>query len=295
MASFREYSVKLAAMGGMRRVTATMKMVAASHLHRAQNELHLPEPFAVHLRLLSRIARLPRFAGHRLCTPPPAGGSVRLLLLVMCSDRGLCGAFNSSIIREVRRWYAEQVATRGARGEALYVGQKGFAALRNDIPPCARPAPVMSAHPNIKETVPISTVALDSFLAGQYDEVWIAGNRVVSAMTHQVKRNRILPYDPTRAVLPPDAQPPPPLPGLLEPADARLLETLVRLWVHDSVYFAQLNRTASEQAARVMAMENATVNLRRMEKDLLLWRNRARQAAITNELNEIVSGAETLG
>jgi F-type H+-transporting ATPase subunit gamma len=84
-------------------------------------------------------------------------------------------------------------------------------------------------------------------------------------------------------------------PRLIEPDDERMLEAISRQWVHLGVYDALMNSVASEHAARVMAMENATVNLRRMEKELILLRNRARQAAITNELTEIVSGAESLG
>ncbi len=291
MANFREFSAKLAAMSGMRRVTSTMKMVAASHLHRAQTELRLPEPFFLQLRLLSRIARLERFKKHRLCLPPPER-NVRILLLVMCSDRGLCGSFNSTVIREVRLWHKEQTATRSAQVEALYAGQKGYAALWREIPPC-RKAMDLTAHPHIQETAPVSSFALDGFLAGRYDEVWVAGNRFVSTMVHQTEIRRILPYDPWRVTGAVAEQEP--VSEIIEPLDDRMLEAIVRQWVHSCVYTAQLNRAASEQASRVMAMENATINLRRMEKELILLRNRARQAAITNELTEIVSGAESLG
>lgn len=268
-----------------------MKMVAASHLHRAQTELLLPEPFFQQLRLLSRLARLERFKKHRLCLPPPEKNT-RILLLVMCSDRGLCGSFNSMIVREVRHWFKEQTTTRNAQVEAVYAGQKGYAALWREISPCRKTVD-LSAHPHVKETAPISSFALDSFLAGRYDEVWVAGNRFVSTMVHVTKIKRVLPYDPwkvTDASLEHE-----PVPEIIEPLDDRILESIVRQWVHYCVHTAQLNRVASEQASRVMAMENATVNLRRMEKDLILLRNRARQAAITNELTEIVSGAESLG
>ncbi len=291
MANFREYSAKLDTMSGMRRVTSTMKMVAASHLHRAQAELCLPEPFALQLRMLSRLARLPRFRDHRLCRPP-VEMNPRILLLAMSSDRGLCGSFNSTIIREIRQWLHGQTHTRLAQVEAVYAGHKGYAALRREIPPCMK-ALDLTAHPRIKETEPISDFALDGFLAGRYDEVWVAANRFVNIMTHEPMVKRILPYDPWKLKNP--------LPenggdeDILEPLDDRLLEAVVRQWVHYCVYVAQLNRAASEQASRVMAMENATVNLRRMEKELTLLRNRARQTAITNELAEIVSGAESLG
>jgi F-type H+-transporting ATPase subunit gamma len=291
MANFREYSAKLISMSGMRRVTSTMKMVAASHLHRAQAELHLPEPFAVLLRQLSNLMRLDQFKGHRLCTPAPEQNP-RVLLLVMCSDRGLCGAFNSTIIREVRRWLAEQVGTRNAKVKAVYAGQKGYAALWREIEPCMKSVD-LTAHPKIEATSVLSTFAIDAFMANQYDEVWVAGNKFVSTMTHETTVRRLLPYDLAKLDKIQESKTLPTY--IIEPLDNRLIEALMRQWLHYSVYQAQLNRAASEQASRVMAMENATVNLRRMEKELILLRNRARQAAITNELTEIVSGAESLG
>ena len=278
-------------MSGMRRVTATMKMVAASHLHRAQTELHLPEPFAAALWNLVPVVKQAAFEKHRVCLPPPERDS-RVLLVVMTSNRGLCGAFNNSVVREVRRWVKEEVAARGIRVEAVYAGQKGYAALWREIPPCMKAVDV-SAHPQAKETAAISRHAMDTFLAKQYDEVWIAGNRFVSTMSNETRVQRILPYL-DRPLLARPEKIPEALPYRIEPNDDRMLEAITRQWVHLGVYFALLNSVASEHAARVMAMENATVNLRRMEKDLMLLRNRARQAAITNELTEIVSGAESL-
>ena len=291
MANFREYSARLTSMGGMRRVTSTMKMVAASHLHRAQAELHLPEPFAKALRNLIPIVEQKAFAQHRVCLPPPEKGS-RVLLVVMTSNRGLCGAFNTSVVREVRRWMNEQTAARGIRVEAIYAGQKGYSALRQELSPCMKTVDV-SAHPQAKEISAISQHAMDSFLAEQYDEVWVASNRFVNTMSHETQVIRLLPYQKHLSVARPDKLPET-LPPLIEPNDIRMLESIVRQWVHLDVYYALLNSVASEHASRVMAMENATVNLRRMEKDFILLRNRARQAAITNELTEIVSGAESL-
>jgi len=289
MVNFREFNTRLAAMSGMRRVTSTMKMVAASHLHRSQNEMRLPEPFAAELRKMAIVARqIPTLPQHRLFQEPPKSGS-RVLVMVMCSDRGLCGAFNSTVIREVRRWVKEQRATRDVQIETLYVGQKGFTGLRQELPPCTKPFTV-HVHPQSRDTLPISSYAINHFMDGRYDEVWIIGSRFVSIMKHDAEAYRILPYHLKQPV-------PKTVPGvdkvpLIEPMDARMLEGIMRLWVHYSVFVAQLNRSASEQASRVLAMENATVNLHRMEKDLALQRNRARQAAITNELTEIVSGAE---
>ncbi len=278
-------------MSGMRRVTATMKMVAASHLHRAQTELHLPEPFAAELWALVPVVKQAAFEKHRVSLPPPEKGS-RVLLVVMTSNRGLCGAFNNSVIREVRRWVKEQTAERGIQVDAIYAGQKGYTALWREIPPCMKAVDV-AAHPQAKETAAISRHAMDAFLAKQYDEVWIAGNRFVSSMSNETRVQRVLPYQERPKIARPEKIPEV-APNLIEPNDDRMLEAITRQWVHLGVYFALLNSVASEHAARVMAMENATVNLRRMEKDLILMRNRARQAAITNELTEIVSGADSL-
>ncbi len=287
MANFREYSTRLAAMSGMRRVTATMKMVAASHLHRAQTELRQPEPFAEVLRGLLPAVRGLDVAGQRVCAAPPAQGS-RILLMVMSAHRGLCGAFNSSVIREVRRWTREQAETRGARLEALYAGHKGYAALKAELTPCMTPLTV-AAHPSSKDTAALSRFAMDGFLAGRHDEVWVASNRFVSTLTQETKIRRLLPFE--AGVFVGVGEPP----EIIEPADDSMIAALARQWLHLEVYTCLLHSVASEHAARVMAMENATVNLRRMEKELVLLRNRARQAAITKELTEIVSGAESLG
>ena len=287
MANFREYSTRLAAMSGMRRVTATMKMVAASHLHRAQNELRQPEPFAEILRGLLPVVRGLNIAGHRVCAAPPARGS-RILLVVMSAHRGLCGSFNSSVIREVRRWTREQAESRGARLEALYAGHKGYAALKAELVPCMTPLAV-AAHPTSKETAALSRYAMDGFLAGRYDEVWVASNRFVSTLTQETTVRRLLPFE--AKVFVGEGEPP----EIIEPGDDRMIAALARQWLHLKVYTCLLHSVASEHAARVMAMENATVNLRRMEKELVLLRNRARQAAITKELTEIVGGAESLG
>ncbi|MEI6646977.1 MAG: FoF1 ATP synthase subunit gamma [bacterium] len=290
MANYREFNVQLASMSGMRRVTSTMKMVAASHLHRAHNEMSFPVPFAKELRKLTAIAiQLPGLRHHRLFSEPLAGPA-KILLMVMCSDRGLCGSFNSTIVHEVRHWVAEQRLNREVKVDTIYVGQKGYNALRRELPSCMKTFN-LSAHPKYQETAPISSYAMDKFMDGTYTEVWITGSLFVNTLKHDAVTKRILPFvDHFESALPVREGGLP----IVEPMDDRILTTIMRQWVHYYVNVAQLHRAASEQASRVMSMESATTNLGVMEKDLLLQRNRARQAAITNELNEIVSGAETL-
>lgn len=192
---------------------------------------------------------------------------------------------------DVVSWIKEERAKRpNLQIEAIYAGQKGYSALHREVPSCMNVFGI-SAHPKIHETTSISNYALDRFLDGTYSDVWIAGSRFVSTLKHDAEMIGILPYFRPNTPLPTFRASEVPL---IEPLDVRMLETIMRLLIHQRVYVAQLNRAASEQASRVMSMENATSNLHCMEKDLLLKRNRARQAAITNELTEIVSGAETL-
>ncbi len=287
MANFREYSTRLASMSGIRRVTATMKMVAASHLLRAQTELHKPEPFAEILRGLLPVIRNMNIARHRVCVAPPAQGS-HILLVVITSHRGFCGAFNSSVIRETRQWAYEQTEKRGAQLGALYAGQKGYTVLKTELAPYMTPL-TLTAHPSSQETVALSNLTMDAFMTGRYDEVWVAGNRFVNTLTQETEIRRLLPLDKSMFIRKGD-QPK----MIMEPADDRMITALARQWLHLELYTCLLHSAAGEHAARVMAMENATINLSRMEQELTLLRNRARQAAITNELTEIVSGAEAL-
>lgn len=290
MANYREFNVQLAAMSGMRRVTSTMKMVAASHLHRAHNEMSLPAPWAKELRKLTAIAvQLPGMRKHRLLCEPPAGPA-KILLIVMSSDRGLCGSFNSTIVHEVRHWIAGQRSNREVTIDVIYVGQKGYNALWRELKPCMKTFN-LSAHPRYQETAPISSYAMDKFMDGTYTEVWIAGSHFVNTLKHDPETKRILPFSAQPEMAPPAREGGLPI---IEPMDDRLLTSIMRQWVHYYINVAQLHRAASEQASRVMSMESATTNLGVMEKDLMMQRNRARQATITNELNEIVSGAETL-
>jgi len=291
-------------MNGMRRVTSTMQMVAASHLHRMQREMTFPVAFGATLSSVLQVAQhIPLFAKHRFMggaapgTPStisannkPHGGSMpvpKILLIVMASDRGLCGAFNHGIAASTRQWVEEQREQRHADIEPLYVGKKGAGLLSRDLP---SPSPVLtlSVHPKISEMMPVSDMIVQRFLNENVDEVWISGNRFVNTLKHDSMIMQVLPF--TGQTKPGKVLPPP----LLEPADERLVDALMRQWVHYCLLMSQQHRVACEHASRVVAMTSATDNLKTMERDLKLRRNRARQTAITNELMEIIAGAEAL-
>jgi F-type H+-transporting ATPase subunit gamma len=284
-------------MNGMRRVTSTMQMVAASHLHRMQRELTHPLAYGKALKeLLQRAAYVPSFAQHRLMggasparqqSPAPAK-PVNILLIVMGSDRGLCGSFNHGIAVTTRHWVEEQRERRDIAVETVYAGQKVAHLLARELP-SASPAHTFPAHPKSHEMAALANAVMDRFMKGEVDEVWLSGSRFVNTLRHDDSVRQLVPFAET---VPPDT----PYPNLpqLEPEDPRTLETLMRQWVRYRLFTAQQHRLASEHASRMVAMSSATDNLTSMEKDLKLRRNRARQAAITSELIEIIAGAESL-
>ncbi len=290
MPSLREYNERLAAMAGMRRVTGTMKLVAASHLHRVQAELSKPDPFARSLAALASLVLQPRFAKHRLRLPPPEQNS-RILVVVISSDRGLCGGFNGAVARAVKVFHEEQAARRPAKIDHLYVGQKAYSMLKETYPALGHVLP-SSTHPDVRDSDRVAKRIMRLFHWGFYDEVWLISNHFVNSMTNDCRTERLLPAG--KPPVPAVQAEPMPLPRIIEPNDAYLLENISYLWMQLSIFYAMLHSATGELAARVLAMDNSTMNLDAMEKELRTQRNRARQAAITNELTEIVSGAEAL-
>ena len=301
MPTYREYSARLDSMGGMRRVTSTMKMVAASHLHRAQAELKRAGPYGLALAALLRNLQPDqeeRAANRLLAGAARADGA---LLVVVTSDRGLCGACNANVQRAARRWTGETRA-RFRSLRAVFVGRKGRLALQRDIEARGETRP-MPAHPSLAEALALARTVTAAFRKGHYDEVYLAHNLFVSPFVSHAHVDRLLPV----AWPPPDEAAGRPAPALkdatrlpsgpaplFEPDRARLLEQALLRWIEFRVFEALLHSVAAEHAARVIAMENATTNLRRLEAELTQLRNRARQASITNELAEIVGGAEAL-
>ncbi len=290
MPSLREFNERLGSMASMRRVTSTMKLVAGSHLHRVQSALSKPEPFTRSLFSLVPILQQKKFAKSRILQPPPEQNS-RILLIVMSADRGLCGGFNTAVVRAVKEFHAQHAPRNPQKIDHLYVGQKAYNALKHDYPTSLHVFPT-AAHPDVSDTDHITKLVMRAFHWNMYDEVWLISNRFINSMTNDCCTERLLPD--SRPPVPKVEAAPMEIPRIIEPNDERLLETTVFLWIQLVIYYAMLHSATGELAARVMAMDNSTMNLNAMEKELKTQRNRARQASITNELTEIVSGAEAL-
>ena len=287
MPSFREYNKKLQSLRSMRRVTRTMKMVAAGHLRRAQSALARAERYGHALRDTAAWA----FAGAERVRPAlatAAAGPPNVLLVVVTSDRGLCGGFNHGVARKVEAWIGEH---RGAFRllRASFIGRRGHVELRHSLE-VRRVHDDLDAPPDASDALRISLELCALFRTGKYQQIHVAYTKFVSAMRHEALIEQLLPSVPPK--LPPgDAGA---RKGLLEPDTETLANRVLARYVHFQVFRALLHSAASEHSARMLAMDSATGNVDKLATRYTLLRNTARQAAITRELIEIVSGAETL-
>ncbi|HXX30027.1 MAG TPA: ATP synthase F1 subunit gamma [Myxococcaceae bacterium] len=293
MASLRDIRKRVRSFKSTQQITKAMKMVSAAKLRRAQEALMATRPYSAALeRVLRDITLRHGELTHPLLVPPPQ--PKRAEMLVMTSDRGLAGAFNSNILRRVSRFLYEQGRTYDAIRLST-VGRKGYEFFKR------RGVEIRKNHAGLlsRVTYPAAVELADDlsaeFLAGRVDHVWICFNSFVSAISQRVELMRILPLQD----LTPEAEPLPTGKRSLvdfdyEPSAEVVLDQLLPHAWSLRIWRALLESTASEHAARMAAMENATNNASDAIDRLSLLYNRTRQAAITKELMEIVSGAEAL-
>ncbi len=295
MPSLKSIRKRIVSVKNTRKITRAMKLVAAAKLRRAQDAIIAARPYANALsRVVSELAEVAGTEAHPLFEQRPAN---KVAIVVMTSDRGLAGAFNSSIIRRVEQFVENELS--GAQEVSLrLIGKKGnqHFARRNARIASYDPAPT---GPTALATARDSANrVIDDFLNGRVDQVWLVYNEFKSAISQGVVVKQILPVVPEAVVdanadgkkdfthVGPDY--------IYEPGKIELLGRLVPLFVQIGLYRAALESIASEFGARMTAMENATNNAGEMISKLTLQYNRARQASITKELLEVISGAEAL-
>ena len=303
MASLKDLRVRISSVKSTQRITSAMKMVAAAKLRRAQEDAEATRPYAERMeRMLGSLAQSAVTAG---TAPPLLAGSGKddvHLLIVMTTDRGLCGGFNGSIGRWTRKRILE-LRSEGKQVKLLVVGRKGRGILRREfgdiiidtLEDTARPTP------RFETAAEIAHRARDMFEAGECDVCTIIYNKFVSALTQDVTPQQLIPFalpetedvknvhsvDQASAV---DS-------GAVyeyEPDEQEILADLLPRNLSVQVFRTMIESFASEQGARMTAMDNATRNAGDMIDRLSTEYNRTRQAAITTELIEIISGAEAL-
>ena len=293
MAALKELRVRIDSVKATRKITGAMKMVAASKLRRAQEAAEAARPYADRMaRMTAALARAARDNESAPALLRGAGAEDRHLFLVATSDRGLCGGFNSAIVRAARARAAE-LEREGRTVALLTVGRKGREALRRD-----RESAIVEALEGVgargvafAEAAAIADNVVRRFAAGEFHVCTLFYNRFVSAIRQEVTAQQLVPL-PVEDGGADDC-----LGGAaweFEPDEETILAELLPRNMAVQVFRALLENAAGEQGARMMAMDNATRNAGDMIDRLTLTYNRSRQAAITGELIEIVSGAEAL-
>src|SRR5579863_1575993 len=294
MPSLKDLRNRIRSVRSTQKITSAMKMVAASRLRRAQEQAEAARPYAERMeRMLGSLAASIVAAGN---APPLLAGTGKdqtHLLIVATSDRGLAGGFNASILRETRRTIRELTGA-GKAVKILTIGRKGRDSLRRDHGKLLVDSltDVGRRRLEFTEAQAITARVLALFDEGEIDIATVIYNRFKAAMTQIVTKQQVIPF----AVPESAGRPDPAVQGVyeFEPEEVEILATLLPRNLAVQIFSALLESNASEQGARMTAMDNATRNAGDMIDRLTVTYNRSRQAAITKELIEIISGAEAL-
>ncbi|HEX3952564.1 MAG TPA: F0F1 ATP synthase subunit gamma [Stellaceae bacterium] len=299
MPSLKDLRVRIRSVRSTQKITSAMKMVAASRLRRAQEQAEAARPYAQRMeRVLASLASgmVGQPGAPRLLAG--TGKDDVHLVIVASSDRGLAGGFNGSILREARRRIRE-LDNAGKTVKILTIGRKGRDSLRRDYSRLIHDSltDIGRRRLSFDEARDIASRVLALYQAGEFDVCSIVYNRFRSAMTQIVTVQQLIPFTPPT---PPAGVSETGQPGLggavyeFEPDEEEILAELLPNNLAVQIYTALLENAASEQGARMTAMDNATRNAGDMIDRLTTVYNRTRQAVITKELIEIISGAEAL-
>jgi len=262
-------------------ITRAMKLVSAAKLRRAQDRVLSARPYSAELaKLLADVARSAKTDErlvHPLLAERPA---TRIQLILITADRGLAGAFNSNLIKAAQQFLTEQA---GKHVELEAVGRKGSEYFRKRHGAMSGERVGMTEKANYAYAADIAKNIIARFTAGEIDAVYLLYNEFKSVMTQRLVVSRILPVE-----LPPEAEA---IEFIFEQPPAQMLDKLLPRYVEITIYQALLESGAAQQAARMTAMDAATTNAAEMIDNLTLYMNRVRQASITREIIEVVSGA----
>src|SRR4249920_3231494 len=299
MPSLQSVRRKIASVKKTQKITKAMKMVAAAKLKRMQNRILAARPYALKMReTIRNLSRRVNRDAHPLLRKRE-GEHRNVVVTVVTSDRGLCGAFNTNILRTATTALKE-LESRGVQVEVGVVGRKGRDFFRRRGWTVRREVVDIFDKLSFEHGMVMGEEfpAIDDYVAGRIDAVYVIYNEFKSAVQQRVVVERLLPIDwvvEISSVKDLD-QPTEATPGayLYEPSEDELLEQLLHRNFHVQAYRVLLESSAAEQGARMAAMDGATRNAGELIKKLTTYYNKTRQAAITKELMDIVGGAEAL-
>jgi F-type H+-transporting ATPase subunit gamma len=294
MPSLKDLKLRIESVKSTQKITSAMKMVSASKLRRAQEQAEAGRPYAERMgRMLSSLAANVAAGSNGPRLMAGTGADRVQLLVVISSDRGLCGGFNSTIVRETKR-QIQRLQGEGKEVKLLTIGRKARDVLRRDY---ARL--IIQSYEDVgrrklsfADADVVAAKLLELFNAGEFDVASLVYNKFKSAMTQIITVQQIVPFAPASGAGEPGGE----NRGVYEyePDENDILSSLLPRNLSIQIYSALLESAASEQGARMTAMDNATRNAGDMIKKLTQNYNRTRQAVITKELIEIISGAEAV-
>ena len=281
MANLKELRVRITSIGSTMKITSAMKMVSAAKLKKAQDAIVQMRPYA------SKLTEILQKAASTLDSSENAYGVVRdtnrTRVVVITSNRGLCGAFNSSVVNKAKALMADS----NDDFSIVAIGKKAGDAFKDD-------ARLVERNPELWDNIGFEAASeyaqklMDGYLAGEFDKVVLVYNAFRNAAVQEPTSEQMLPIS-MEVDGPVDTTE-----YLYEPTKSEILEDLIPTSLKTQFFASLLDANASEHGARMTAMHKATDNAKALQGDLKLEYNKARQAAITNEILEIVGGADAL-
>jgi F-type H+-transporting ATPase subunit gamma len=283
MPGTKEIRTKIASVKSTQKITKAMEMVAASKMRRAQDRMRLARPYAEKIRtVIGHLNQANPDYKHPVLVEREAKN---VGIIVVSSDRGLCGALNTNVFKStlmlMREWQG-----KGAKVSLCLLGSKGLAFFRRLGLPILASVTGLGDKPHVKDLLGSVKVMLDSYKDGSIDRLFIVNAQFVNTMTQKPTVTQLLPVQTEDAA---DLQEH--WDYIYEPSAAELLDGVLMRYIESQVYRGAVESVACEMAARMVAMKAASDNAGNLIGDLQLVYNKARQAAITKELAEIVGGA----
>jgi len=283
MANAKELRKQIGSIKNTQKITSAMEMVAASKMRKAQERMSRGRPYSDHIReVIGHVANASPEYRHQFMIERPVK---RVGYIIVTTDKGLCGGLNINLlkatVKHIKTWVEQEVEV-----DLCLIGNKGAQFFRSYGGNVVAASSHVSENPVMTDLIGSIKVMLDAFEAGRVDKIILANNVFKNTMTQVPTLRQLVPLDAAKEA--PDRQR---WDYIYEPEARDLLEGLITRYIESQVYQAVVENVACEQAAKMIAMKSATDNAGDLVDELQLIMNNARQAAITQELSEIVSGA----
>ena len=292
MANSKEIKIQIASIGNTQKITSAMEKVAVSKMKKTQDKMLKGRPYRD--RMLSVISHLAKGQPEYKPKYMEERDVKNIAIIVITSDKGLCGGLNANLLREVTRFASKQAA-EGKNISYSLIGTKAQSFFKSFGGNVISATEKLGDDPSIEQLVGSMKILLDSFSEGEIDKVYLASNSFVNTMTQDPEINQLLPLSKIEDEEEEQSKDTPRWDYIYEPDDSRvLLDGLMERYIESLLYQSVIENIACEQAAKMVAMKSATDNAGSLIEELQLVYNNARQAAITQEISEIVAGAEAL-